>query len=201
MPKAFTNHEKEIIRKKLIEVAEDSLRHYGVKKTTVDELVKGANISKGTFYLFFDSKEILFFELFRLRHDSIQNNFLEKISNLKDNLNADVITNVLFDLYKQLEDSFLFSFITSGDFELVMRKVPESMLEDHNSRDDLSMEKLFSMMPNLDSKQVKVHSAALRLVLVSILHKKEIGEESFDDALKLSIRGIIIQMMKEENND
>lgn len=199
MPKALTSHEKELIKKKLYEVAEDSLRQFGVKKTTVDQLVKGANIAKGTFYLFYDSKEILFFEVFRLRHDSIQDHFLEKISNLKDNLDADVLTEVIFALYKDLDDSFLFSFIASGDLELVMRKIPESMLEDHNSRDDLNMEKLFSMMPNLDSKEVKVYSAALRLVLVSILHKKEIGEALFDDALRLAIHGIITQMMEGEN--
>ncbi|MFR5759913.1 MAG: TetR/AcrR family transcriptional regulator [Bacteroides cellulosilyticus] len=31
-----------------------------VRKTSVDELVKYANISKGAFYLFYTSKELLF---------------------------------------------------------------------------------------------------------------------------------------------
>ena len=35
----------------------------GVKKTTVDELVKRTGIPKGTFYLFYPSKEMLLFDV------------------------------------------------------------------------------------------------------------------------------------------
>ncbi|MDY4210978.1 MAG: TetR/AcrR family transcriptional regulator [Treponema sp.] len=34
-----------------------------MKKTTVDELVKRTGIPKGTFYLFYPSKEILLFDI------------------------------------------------------------------------------------------------------------------------------------------
>lgn len=62
MPKTFTDKEREYIKKRLMEEAQDCLRLYGIRKTTVDELVKRANIPKGTFYLFYDSKELLFYD-------------------------------------------------------------------------------------------------------------------------------------------
>lgn len=40
-----------------------SWTQYGYKKTSVDELCRQAGISKGAFYLFFESKEALFCEV------------------------------------------------------------------------------------------------------------------------------------------
>ena len=61
MATAFDDNEKELIRKKLKEAAEECLLKYGVKKTTVDQLVQMAGISKGSFYSFYSAKEVLFF--------------------------------------------------------------------------------------------------------------------------------------------
>ena len=57
MPKGFTDDEKKIITKKLIEECKYSWQRYGYKKTSVDELCKNAGISKGAFYIFFKTKE------------------------------------------------------------------------------------------------------------------------------------------------
>ena len=62
MPKSYSEQEREYIRKRLKEEAADCLARYGVRRTTVDELVKRVNIPKGTFYLFYKSKELLLFE-------------------------------------------------------------------------------------------------------------------------------------------
>ena len=37
---------------------------YGLKKTTIDDLVKPVGIAKASFYLFFDSKEALYMDIF-----------------------------------------------------------------------------------------------------------------------------------------
>jgi len=37
---------------------------YGLKKTTIEDLVKPAGIAKASFYLFFDTKEALYLEIF-----------------------------------------------------------------------------------------------------------------------------------------
>ncbi len=55
MPRTYSESEREFIRKKLTEEAVYCLERYGVRKTTVDELVKRAGIPKGTFYLFYRS--------------------------------------------------------------------------------------------------------------------------------------------------
>ena len=64
MPRGFSDEEKERIHAGLLAQARACLATYGVRKTSVDDLVAAVGISKGAFYLFFPSKEDLFFTVF-----------------------------------------------------------------------------------------------------------------------------------------
>jgi len=44
---------------------------------------------------------------------------------------------------------------------------------------------------------IEVYSAVMRGIFLSMLHKHEIGEEVFEDALRLMIRGVVMQMFEE----
>ena len=67
----FVKQEREYIRKRLKEEAAECLARYGVRRTTVDELVKRVNIPKGTFYLFYKSKELLLFEVIQEQQEIV----------------------------------------------------------------------------------------------------------------------------------
>jgi AcrR family transcriptional regulator len=197
MPKTFTDNEREYIKKRLMEEARDCLKLYGVRKTTVDELVKKANIPKGTFYLFYESKELLFYEVLCLSHDELHADLMRQLETLDKPLSADQMTELLVGLYKKIEASFLYKLITSGDLELLMRKLPPEVARAHAQKDDFSIEQLISIVPGINSDNIKAFSAALRAIFLSMLHKHEIGEEVFEDALRLMLRGIVMQMFEE----
>jgi AcrR family transcriptional regulator len=61
--KEFSEKEKEIIRQKLIENARKAFTRTGIKKTSIEELTNSVGIAKGSFYLFYKSKEALYFEI------------------------------------------------------------------------------------------------------------------------------------------
>jgi len=63
MPRAFTETEKERIRERLFAAGRLCFTRYGLKKTTIDDLVRPAGIAKSSFYLFFESKEALYVEI------------------------------------------------------------------------------------------------------------------------------------------
>ena len=63
MPKAFNEQEKQRIRAKLLEAGRSCFLRYGLKKTTIEDVVGPAGIAKSSFYLFFKSKEALFVEV------------------------------------------------------------------------------------------------------------------------------------------
>ena len=170
-----------------------------MRKTTVDELVKRVNIPKGTFYLFYPSKEMLFFEVICTLHNELQTTLLSWIDELMGNINADTVTNVLFRLYRQADSTFLYSFIASGDLELLVRKLPPEVAMEHAQVDDLSMERFLSLLPGVRAQaNIKVFSAVLRAIFLTMLHKREIGEDVFDDAIHVMLYGAVRQLFEGE---
>src|SRR5262245_2682512 len=80
MPKGFTDREKAMIRASLLERGRELFAAHGLRKTNVEELTRAVGISKGAFYLFFESKEHLFFELLQQYEASFQATLLERIA-------------------------------------------------------------------------------------------------------------------------
>ena len=58
---AFTDYETEQLRRVLLKETRHCAVTLGMKKTSVDQLKKAVGIAKGSFYKFYESKEILFF--------------------------------------------------------------------------------------------------------------------------------------------
>lgn len=194
MPKSFSDSERTYIKQRLMQEAKQSLIQYGVRKTTVDELVRRVNIPKGTFYLFYKSKELLFFDVLQAFHDEMQQKLISEIKGLNAKINAQKLSELIFKLYKTVEESFILKFITGGEMELILRKLPPEIAEKHAAEDDFNLEQLVHLVPDMRADQVPSFSAALRSIFLSMLHKHEIGEEVFDDALKIMINGVVIQM-------
>ncbi len=197
MPVALTEIERINIKKKLQIAAEKSLLKYGFKKTTVDSLVKTVNIPKGTFYLFYPSKAMLLYEVFQNKHDELQQQFISKFVEIKDDLTPSKVTDLIFEVYKKMDSTFLMSFMSNGDLELTLSQLPPEVFHQHIEGDDISMDKILTYIPNVNKALTELYSTALRLVMSSVLHKKEIGIKYFDEALKFSIKGIVYQIFEE----
>lgn len=197
MPKSFSDAEREYIKERLKKEAQECLAQYGMRKTTVDEIVRRARIPKGTFYLFYESKELLFFDVFMQLHEKIQAEVLEKIERLQGNVTAKSVTELIYSLYKEMVDSFLFRMAVDGELEMLFLKLPPQTLMQHNLQDDLSLQRIIEIVPGIKDKNIKAYSAAFRVVFASMKLRREIGEKEFDGALKIMIHGIVLQMFGE----
>ena len=62
-PKSLTAQEKALQRERLFMKGRELLAIYGIRKTSVQDITKAANMAKGSFYQHFESKEALFFEV------------------------------------------------------------------------------------------------------------------------------------------
>lgn len=58
--KILSEEKRESQRQHLLEKGKELMLKYGIKKTTVDDIVNASGIAKGTFYLYFSSKEEFF---------------------------------------------------------------------------------------------------------------------------------------------
>ena len=63
MPRAFSESEREIIGARLAEAGLAQFCQHGLRRTNVASLARAAGIAKGSFYLFFPSKEALLLSL------------------------------------------------------------------------------------------------------------------------------------------
>lgn len=196
MPKSYSEQEREYIRKRLKEEAAKCLARYGIRRTTVDEIVKRVNIPKGTFYLFYQSKELLLFEVIQEQHEVVNRELYQAISDIVDTgFSAEKLTDVIFKFFKMTEEMLILKLLDVNEVELLVRKLPREIVEEHFQDDTDTIEKLFALLPVKKEVDVKVISAAFHAIYYATLHKAEIGEEQYDEALRALIYGIVIQVI------
>lgn len=196
MPKSYSEQEREYIKKRLKEEAAKCLAHYGVRRTTVDEIVKRVHIPKGTFYLFYKSKELLLFDAIEEQHDIVTRELYQAISNIAaSELSADKLTDVIFKFYKLTEEMPILKQLDLGEVELLVRKLPQEVVGEHLQDDTDMIEKLFSLLPVKKEVDIKVMSAVFHSIYYATLHKSEIGEEHYDAALRSLIYGVVTQVI------
>ena len=197
MATAFTTEEKEVIRKKLHKVAKECLQRYGVKKTTVDQMAAMVDISKGSFYNFYSSKEMLFFAVLEEYQIDVMNRLTEQLD-MEAKIDTSRLVELLYDVYQGFRYSFMYTIFKNNEMELLIRKLPKEAITNHHLIDDRMVKKIVSRINIKENVSVEIVSALFRTIAMTILHIEEIGEEQFDIALKFVIQGIVEQITKED---
>ncbi len=170
MARSFTEREKENIRRNLQEACKQSWTQYGYKKTSVDDLCKQAGISKGAFYLFFESKEALFCEVLCSVQEQICNAALEVIRKYKEKHGVAEALKLIYREYDK--NNFLYN-PDSTDFTILMNKLSEEQakkIEESNYMSqqiflsqpylkfkvdaDLAMSVIYSLIMNIKNKDI-----------------------------------------------
>ena len=197
MATAFTTEEKEVIRKKLHKVAKECLQRYGVKKTTVDQMAAMVDISKGSFYNFYSSKEMLFFTVLEEYQIDVMNRLTEQLG-METKIDTNRLVQLLYDFYQDFRYSFMYTIFKNHEMELLIRKLPKEVITNHHLIDDRMVKKIVSRINIRENVSVEIVSALFRTIAMTILHIEEIGEKQFDTTLKLVIQGIVEQITKED---
>ena len=197
MATAFTAEEKEVIKRKLHTVAKECLQRYGVKKTTVDQMAAMVDISKGSFYNFYSSKEMLFFAVLEEYQIDVMNRLTEQLD-MEAKIDTNRLVELLYDFYQGFLYSFMYTIFKNNEMELLIRKLPKEAITNHHLIDDRMVKKIVSRINIKENVSVEIVSALFRTIAMTILHIEEIGEEQFDTTLKLVIQGIVEQITKED---
>ena len=197
MATAFTTEEKEVIRKKLHKVAKECLQRYGVKKTTVDQMAAMVDISKGSFYNFYSSKEMLFFAVLEEYQIDVMDRLTEQLD-MEAKIDTNRLVQLLYDFYQDFRYSFMYTIFKNHEMELLVRKLPKEVITNHHLIDDRMVKKIVSRINIRENISVEIVSALFRTIAMTILHIEEIGEEQFDTTLKLVIQGVVEQITEED---
>lgn len=194
MPKTFTSEERENIRRNLRDAARGLLRDLGVRKTTVDEIVKRAGVAKGTFYLFYQSKESLFLDLISHFKDEVEALYLDLLQELDENHIVTSLTDVFYRIAMKFYKDGIYVFLREGEIESIMIKSPSSV-----DRSILRLEKgmlsdLFSYFSIDDEEEISYFSSSYEALLYTFLHRDRI--EDFESTLRYLIRGLVLQLVE-----
>jgi AcrR family transcriptional regulator len=136
MPKGFSEREREFIRARLLEHGRALLATTGVRKTSVEDLTTAAGISKGAFYLFYPSKEELFFSIFEQFEADYQRELLDYAGAAEGPARAQV-EGFLARAFSLWKSSPLFRHFGREDLEQLTRRLPPERVE-QNTRSDES---------------------------------------------------------------
>lgn len=80
----FTELEKENIREELLKVAYRLFIDKGLKSTSFEDITSSVGIAKSSFYIFFESKEMLYMELLAREGEQIEKKVWTKVTAAND---------------------------------------------------------------------------------------------------------------------
>lgn len=199
MPKSYTEKERTAIASALRCAAMESMLHSGVKKTTVDNLAKKVRIPKGTFYLFYPSKEMLLYDALMEKEEETHRLLAAKLTDIKANFTLESLTQLLYDFFQIGFNLGILPLMISGELDVLMRKLPDEVVAEHIARDDDFLTVFRELFPAMQPKILADYSAAFRAVFFTAAYQREIGE-GYDRALRLLIRGLVIQMWEDRDD-
>ena len=201
MPRPFNEEEKTQIRAKLLTEGKDLFIRFGLKKTGIAELTEAAGISQGAFYLFFNSKEELYFAILEQEEQVIRERFLKWLGKAEP-LNRSKFREFLRLALQVLEENPLLRRLwLEKEFDDLLNKLPSSLMEQHTTRDTEVLEPLIKHWQEagyMVEGSPEVIAGVIRALFLLPLHYQEIGEDLFPEVLDKYINFISNGLIKED---
>ena len=190
MPKGFTQAEKEQIHKDLLVKGRALIVDKGFKKTSVSAITKAVGIAKGSFYMFYQTKEELFIDILEEIESQIQDEMLREIESSA--LPADALLKKLLKsrLRSVMEDDILSMTLRTDLIQEIWTKLPEERRRDNIKRDEDFLKALLEKKPEASkmfSHGTDELAGIFRGLFFLLLHRMEIGEEAFDGVLDFMV--------------
>ena len=172
---AFTEEQNETIRRDLIREARCCGVTVGMRKTSVEQLTEAVGISKGSFYKFFDSKELLFFAVLEDIHTEC---FAAAQKSLQENAAIDPASRTaaaILAACRWLSETKAFVFI-ENDAEFLLHRLPEEVKTAHYHDDETHIRLLLEKYGLVPKRGISLAAATVRGLILAVSHKEQIGE-------------------------
>lgn len=196
MPK-FTDAEKESIRQDMIKTAHQCFIAKGLKNTSIEEITSSVSIAKSSFYVFFESKEKLYFELLILEGEDIERKIWPRVEQAKNIREA--IKVYLEEMSAALESNILTQRLITNleEYNLVSRKIGPEYSATKTLRSIVPlMEFIKKNQKLLIDEDVEVIAGVIRASLAMLIHKKDIGEEIYPRVQDILFNSVAKELSK-----
>jgi AcrR family transcriptional regulator len=192
MPTAFNTIERREIRTALLSQGKDLFAKYGLKRTGIADLTQAAGIAQGSFYLFYKSKEELYFDILEREEQELGRTILANLSD-KDLTRKSLKKMLENSLELICGNSFIRNLIENNEYGYLVRKIPKKKMRDHLLAESQLIKaavRRFQSEGSLKRVRPEVMGGLLHALFLLYLERKTIGEEIFPDVLELVIDAI-----------
>ena len=189
---AFTDEQNEHIRKDLIREARRCGVTIGMRRTSVEQMTEAVGISKGSFYKFFDSKELLFFAVLEDIHSEC---FAAAQKSLQENAalgSADRAAAAILTACRWLSETKAFLFI-ENDADFLLHRLPEEVKTAHYHDDETHIRTLLEMGGLQPKGGMALAAATVRGLILTISHQEQIGA-LYPQVLETLVRGACLEL-------
>lgn len=194
MPRALTPAERDRVRETLLEAGRRRFMASGVRKTSIAELADDAGIGKGTFYLFFDSKEALWMTLQEQDEHAMRERLVRELYELRERPRAMFRRYLAFQLEVYDRYPLLQVLTRPGEQEAITRKLPAERVAAHAAEQDRFTRGLLQLFID---EEVLLERAPDRLmgwsrVAFALCQQREIvGEPAFGETTELLVESMV----------
>lgn len=186
MATAFTETERAKITVSLRETARKYAQTTGMKNITVEDLATTAGISKGAFYKFYPSKEILFLEILEETHTQVYGMAGRMLSMSTYESCEDRAAETILNICHLLEESGMVPFM-ENDLPVLLQNVSDEVLKAHYHGDEVHVLELLHRIAPKAKVGDEYAAAAVRALLLTIAHKSQIGKH-YPEILEMQVR-------------
>ena len=171
---AFTDFEFEQLQRALLQETRRCAVTLGMKKTSVEQLTRAVGIAKGSFYKFYESKEMLFFAVLEGIHSElfgVADRVMSDDSGLPPSERA---AKAILAVCKRLSETGDMVFI-ENDAKLLLQRLPENVKTEHYHDDETHIRELLEKYDLAPKGGASLAAAAVRGLILTVSHKTQIG--------------------------
>ena len=184
---AFTEDQNETIRRDLICEARRCGVTIGMRRTSVEQLTNAVGISKGSFYKFFPTKELLFFAVLEDIHTEC---FAAARASLRETAAqspASRAAEAILAACRWLSETQALVFV-ENDAEFLLRRLPSEIKAAHYHDDETHIRALLDGGGLQPKGGIALAAAAIRGLILTVSHQEQIGA-LYPQVLDILVRG------------
>lgn len=187
--RAFSDTEKAEIRQKLLDVGFPMLKENGLTHMSIPKIASAAGIGTGTFYKFFDSKEVYVYEMIKYRRKLLLGEVItEDIINGKKKLSRTDVKRII-ELIVDKEKS-VYANLTLKDEAKLFEKI-EAFSPDLNHEAEI----VNHLVEYIDEPKAEIDVALLtnlvKVLAITSQTKEELHEQGYHRTIDFLIESIL----------
>ncbi len=189
---AFSEFETKQIRNALLKETRHCAVTLGMRKTSVEQLTHAVGISKGSFYKFYESKELLFFAVLEGIHTELYQ-AADRV--LRGNIGmapAERAAEAIIAVCRRMSETGVMAFI-ENDAATLLQRIPENIKKEHYHDDETHIRDLLEANSLAPKGGIELATAVVRGLILTVSHKDQIGE-LYPQVLDMLVHGVCTEL-------